>query len=462
MKKNDFMYACLSAGRGVGATAGGPPLARRARALFASHQLVGNFFHYRTAIKMLGLDYSDVFDSGRLDLDPRRWADFGPLNFHAGPPAGVLPAMKRAVTLRDISYYPPNIVPELKEAAAAAVFGRKCGPDFEVMATEGAQAAMAYALLTFVDPGDEVIITDPGYFFMEPAIIAAGGRARRVPLSRRGWRLDPDDLRRAVNARTRAVIICDPVNPFGTVQRRAELEAVIDIANKRDIVVINNATHGFHRLNPAARHYPMVSLRNKDLRNVLTLAGLSHGFGLAGLRVGFLGGRPELVSAVLAVKSSVTRINMSMPMQLAALTALKDRGYSRRCAALLRRNFRLLEEVIASQPRLRFMARPDYGFFACVDTSCIKASCQELTVALLKRRCAVYPGDGLGDTLPASYLRLNFSSPRPEHFRWLKEALPGAIAEAEAGIYRRQVTDFFLSVGTPRARRIVELIKDIK
>ncbi len=458
------MYSCLSAGRGAKkAERGGLPFSARAGQLFASHQLVGNFFHYRTAIKILGLDYSDVFDGGRLDLDPRKWADFGPLNFHAGPPAGVLPVLRRSVTQRDLTYYPPNIVPELRAAAASAVFGRECGRDFEIMATEGVQAALAYTVFTFVNPGDEVIITDPGYFFLEPPVIAAGGSVKRLRLSaEKGWRLDPAALERAVTKKTKAVIVCDPVNPFGTVQTKAELEAIIDIANRRNLIVINNATHGFHRLNPAARHYPMVSLRHKDLRRVVTMAGLSHGFGLAGLRIGFLGGSPELVSAVLAVKSAITRINMSMPMQLAALAALKDKAYSGRCAALLRANLGLLEDVVASEPRLRFMARPDYGFFACVDTSGIKASCQELTVALLKRRCAVYPGDGLGNTAPISYLRLNFSTPRREHFRWLREALPAAVKEAESGMYRAAVLDFFRSVATPRAREIVKLIKAIR
>jgi aspartate/methionine/tyrosine aminotransferase len=463
MKKDDFMYACLSSGRSASTGGGAPPFSARAKELFASHQLVGNFFHYRTAIKILGMDYSDVFDGGRLDLDPARWADFGPLNFHAGPPAGVLRVFRRSVTRRDLTYYPPNIVPELKTAAAETLFGRGCGKDFEVMATEGVQAAMAYAVLTFVNPGDEVIITDPGYFFLEPPVLAAGGSVRRVPLSpERGWRLDPAALEKALTKKTRAVIICDPLNPFGTVQTKVELEAIIDIANKRNLLIINNTTHGFHRLNPDARHYPMSALRHKDLRNVLTMAGLSHGFGLAGLRIGFLGGKPELVSAVLAVKSAITRINMNMPIQAAALAALRDRAYPGRCAGLLKRNWRLLEDVVSSEPRMRFMARPDYGFFACVDTSGIRASCQELTVALLKRRCAVYPGDGLGETAPVSYLRLNFSTPRLEHFHWLKEALPGAVKEAETGVYRGAVLDFFRSVGTPSAGRVIKLINAIR
>jgi aspartate/methionine/tyrosine aminotransferase len=182
---------------------------------------------------------------------------------------------------------------------------------------------------------------------------------------------------------------------------------------------------------------------------------LSHGFGLAGLRIGFLGGRPELVAAILATKSALTRINMNVPMQYAALAALKDKTYIRRAGALLKKNYRTLREIIAGVPRLRFVVEPEYGFFACIDTSGIKATCQELTVALLKRKCAVYPSDGLGEVNPTTYLRLNFSTPHRKHFAWLKAALPEAIKEAESGMYREAVLDFFRSAGTDRAKRII-------
>jgi histidinol-phosphate/aromatic aminotransferase/cobyric acid decarboxylase-like protein len=145
MKKDTFMYSCMSTGRNK-AKSGQQDrrlFSGRVKSLFASHHLVGNFFHYRTAIKILGLGYDEVFEDGRLDLDPAKWADFGPLNFHFGPPKGVVSCLKKAVTLRNLTYYPPNIIPELKEAAAKTVFGRKCDAGFEIIATEGVQAAMA-------------------------------------------------------------------------------------------------------------------------------------------------------------------------------------------------------------------------------------------------------------------------------------------------------------------------------
>jgi aspartate/methionine/tyrosine aminotransferase len=128
---------------------------------------------------------------------------------------------------------------------------------------------------------------------------------------------------------------------------------------------------------------------------------------------------------------------------------------------MLKKNSRLLKEIVASVPCLRFVVEPQYGFFACIDTSAVKASCQELTVALLKRKCAVYPSDGLGNTDPISYLRLNFSTPRREHFMWLKKALPEAIKEAETGKYRPAVIEFFRSVGTERAKNVIRRIKAI-
>jgi len=90
-----------------------------------------------------------------------------------------------------------------------------------------------------------------------------------------------------------------------------------------------------------------------------------------------------------------------------------------------------------------------------LDTSRIKASCQELTIALFKRKCAVYPSDGLGDEKATSYLRINFSTPYKKHFKWLSEALPEAIKEAETGRYRKAVISFFKSVGAKGTEKII-------
>ncbi len=465
MDKDNFLYAWLSGSKDEGINPDGAIRrlnSRNTARLLTSHHLAGNFFHYRSAIKILGMDYEEVFKNGRLDLDSGKWADFAPLNFHIGPPKNVVNFLKKNTNSRNINFYPPNLIPSLKRIAAESIFAKDCGRSFNIIGVEGAQAGLAYSIMAFVNPQEEVIITDPGYFFLEPPVIMSGARIKRILLSKKNnYRIDIESLRSKITRRTKMIIVCDPINPFGTIQTKEELKEIINIANRNNIIVVNNITHCFHQLNPEIRHYPMSSLSGVDLRNVISVSGVSHGFGLAGLRVGFIAGNPGLLNSILAVKSALTRININVLMQYAALEALKDRNYLKNCEVILRGNLLLLKNIINETFPLKIIIEPDYGFFACIDTSKIKASAQELTVALFKRRCAIYPSDGLGDNSPTSYIRINFSSTHKKHFKWLREALPAAIKEAESGIYRTEVINFFKSVGSARAKKINKIISRI-
>ena len=438
------------------------PVAARIAALCGSHHLVGNFFHYRHALSILGYDYNEVFTDGRLHLEPQKWADFGPLNFHPGPPKKTAQEVRRSVSRENMTYYSPDLFLSLRNKVAVKMFHRKRGADFDVIGTEGAQAAMAYVIMTFINPGDEVIITDPGYFFFEPPVLVAGGKIKKFMLRKEnGYRIVPQELKRMITGKTKLIIVCDPINPFGTVQTKTELNELLDIAKQKNILLLNNITHAFHTINPRIRQYSISELSQRYPKNVFTVSGVSHGFGLAGVRIGFLGGAPELLRPVFLLKSALTRINMSSLAQRAVLSALDDARYRRQTDTLLRNNFARLRTIVNSHARLSFCIEPSHGYYAAIDTSKIKASAQELTVALLKRRCAVYPPDGLGEVSATSYIRVNFSSPHKKHFDWLRRSLPEAIQEAESGIYRRAVVRFFQSIGTSRALKIAETIQAI-
>ena len=126
--------------------------------------------------------------------------------------------------------YPPDCLPELKKLVAENKFGRSLGPDFEVMGVEGAQGGIGYTYLTFLDEGDEVIVTDPGYFHFVPAAETCGARIVPIELqASNGYRLQPHEVEAAVTERTKMIVVCDPINPFGTVQTRDELLAIADM-----------------------------------------------------------------------------------------------------------------------------------------------------------------------------------------------------------------------------------------
>ncbi len=433
---------------------GMPPISKRARAVLSDAQGFGNYMTYRDAYRILGWDPAEIYRDGTITLNREEWADLGWMANHVGPSPRVLDAVRGAVDAQHLGPYSPDLDAALRDTMAARLLGRARDEEFEVIGTEGAQAGVGYAALTCLDPGDEVIATDPGYFHFAPALRLAGARPRFVPLGEsNGYRLDPDEVRAALTPKTKALIVCDPVNPFGTVQRREELVALAELSAERRLVLISDTTHSAHRIDPEARHHSLARIA-ADVPGAIVLAssGLAHGYGLAGMRIGALGGPPELIRACLQVKIATVRLNTNRLAQVAAAAAFADEEWQRRGEEVIRRNLATLRKIVAP------VVSPQYGFSCAVDTSHVKASAQELTVALCKRRVAVYPGDGLGEVGATATIRINLSDPDPRALRRLAAAWDDAVAEAESRVYRDGVRDFFLATGTERGRRLAEMI----
>jgi aspartate/methionine/tyrosine aminotransferase len=431
-----------------------PAASARARALLEDPQGFGNYMTYRDAYRILGWDPSEVYRDGAIALDRAEWADLGWMANHIGPSPRALEAMRGAVDAEHVGPYSPDLDEGLRDLMATALLGRARDDGFDVIGTEGAQAGVGYAALACLDPGDEVIVTDPGYFHFVPALRLAGGVPIWVRLeAASGWRLDPGAVARAVTPRTKMIVVCDPINPFGTVQSRGELEALLRLSADTGIVILADTTHSAHRVDPGARHHPVADVqRAHPGATLLVSSGLAHGYGMAGARIGALGGDPALVRACLQVKIAAVRLNTNRIAQVGAAAALADEAWLRRGERAIRANL----------ARLRAIARPvidpAYGFSCVVDVSGSGASAQELTVALCARRVAVYPGDGLGDVGATTTLRLNLSDPDPAALDRLAGAWDDAVAEAASGAYREAVRDLFLSYGTARGRRIADAV----
>ena len=433
-----------------------PAASARARALLEDPQGFGNYMTYRDAYRILGWDPADVYRDGAIALDRSEWADLGWMANHIGPSPHALDAMRDAVDEEHVGPYSPDLDEPLRDLMATALLGRARDDGFDVIGTEGAQAGVGYAALACLDPGDEVIVTDPGYFHFVPALRLAGGVPVWVRLSaRNGWRLDPAEVAAALTPRTKMIVVCDPINPFGTVQRRDELAALLELSAERGIVILADTTHSAHRVDPTAEHHPIAAVAAEHPgATLLVSSGLAHGYGMAGARIGALGGDPALVRACLQVKIAAVRLNTNRIAQVGAAAALRDTAWVRRGEEVIRRNLATLRTIATP------VIDPAYGFSCVVDVSDSGASAQEITVSLCARHVAVYPGDGLGDVGATTTLRLNMSDPDPGALERLRAALPDAIAEAATGVYRTAVRNLFLSYGTERGRRIAGRLSD--
>lgn len=432
----------------------------RAQALEASHHAMWNYMTYRDAIEIVGLDPAELYPQGTTRLDPEEWADLGWLACFCGPPASALEAMRDAVSVETVNQYTPDLLDPLRDAAAAAIGLRRDG-EVEVMGVEGAQAGVTLALLAAVDPGDEVILGDPGYFHLPAAVIAAGASPVVVPIGpKSGYRLDPDAVGAAVTPRTRAICVVDPLNPFGTVHTAEELEAMAELAERHGLLLIHDVTHAAVVIDRGPAHHTFPGL---DLGvRVLTTFSMSHCWGMAGARIGFLAGAPGLIRRCLRLKAAITRLNTSLVAQHGALAALRDPGYLELAGTVVRRNLEHLEDTLVAEPRVTLAVRPARGIACAVDVSGSGASAQEIVVALFARRVVVYPGDGLGGVGATSTVRLNLSRPDPWAMEHLREGLSEALDEAASGRWSEPVAALLEGKGTERARGIAERIRSAR
>ena len=203
-------------------------------------------------------------------------------------PLRIKQAAVEALLERGMTHYTAATgIVALREAIAADASRRKGIPAGaeRVVVTPGAKPIMFYAMLALVEAGDEVIYPDPGFPIYESMIRFVGARAVPVPLrEERDFRVDVDELASLVTDKTRMIVINSPHNPTGSVLTAADLEAIAELARRRDLVVL--ADEIYSRLQYDGEHCSIGSLPGMDDRTI-TLDGFSKTFAMTGWRLGY-------------------------------------------------------------------------------------------------------------------------------------------------------------------------------
>ena len=178
-------------------------------------------------------------------------------------------------------------IPALREAIAAKARrfnGLDPDPLSEVTVTCGGAEAMACALLSLVDPGDEVIVLEPFFETYVPDLLLCGGVPVYVELREPHFRFDPDELRRAFTPRTRAIIVNTPHNPTGRVFDADELRLIAELCQEHDAVAVTDEIYEFMTYD-GRRHITLASLPGMWERTV-TVSGFSKTYSVPGWRLG--------------------------------------------------------------------------------------------------------------------------------------------------------------------------------
>ena len=252
-----------------------------------------------------------------------------------GPSPRAAAAAKRACAEGHI--YPEGSAPLLRKALAA----RLGVPPSCVIAASGSDEIINLLCQAFLSPGDEAVVSQYGFIRFKQCAMAAGARAVEVPM--RGWTQDAAAMAKAVSARTKIVFLANPNNPTGTYSTRAEVEALLRSVPRGVLVVLDEAYHEYAR---PREDYPDAAREFLPSHpNLFVLRTFSKAYGLAGLRVGYGAGSPEVVGWLDRIRLP---FNVSAPAQRAAVEALKDAAFVRRSVSLVEREKAVLARDLRS------------------------------------------------------------------------------------------------------------------
>ena len=221
--------------------------------------------------------------------------------------------------------YPPGLgIPELRSAIAEHQrhwYGLTYDPADEVLVTAGATEAIAATLLAICEPGDEVVMFEPYYDSYAACVGMAGATRRVVTLRTPDYSFDPDEIRRAITPRTKAILLNSPHNPTGKVFDRAELELVANLCIEHDVLAITDEVYE-HLTYDGAEHIPLATLPGMRDRTVM-ISSAGKTFSYTGWKIGWVCASSELVAAVRTAKQFLTYAS-GTPFQHAIATGLTN------------------------------------------------------------------------------------------------------------------------------------------
>ncbi|MCS7131822.1 MAG: aminotransferase class I/II-fold pyridoxal phosphate-dependent enzyme, partial [Hadesarchaea archaeon] len=158
-------------------------------------------------------------------------------------PEHIREAAKRALDEGKTHYSPNAGILELRQAIAERYsneYGLDYDPEEEIMVVVGCTEAIFCALAAFLEPGDEVLVPDPGYITYAPAVRIAGGRPVSVRVSEPDFWMRPEEVERAITERTKMVMLNYPNNPTGAVMPKQPLREILDITSEHDLLIISD------------------------------------------------------------------------------------------------------------------------------------------------------------------------------------------------------------------------------
>jgi len=362
---------------------------------------------------------SDAFRYAHAHHDEIAWLSQN--TNHLVPPEIVRTAVEKALRERRYEGYPlATGDPELIETIAKDF----ALPGSNPFLTGGGTEALYMTTRALLAPGDEVIASDPSYLIIHRFVDLCGAKTKNLDIYQPPYRLTSDRVREAVGPKTKMILLIDPLNPLGSGYPREEVRAIAEIAHDHHVTLLNDVTYrdfsDGHAL--AAQFAP---------EETVTVWSVSKNCGLAGLRLGGLIARPELLSKIARFNTNDLGVNVLA--QAAALAALKSKSqWIGEVVRQTRANGARIRDVVATVPGAMLPVYPSRANMMVIDIASTGATPDAVQDQMLRRHGVfVRAGNYLSPTHGGRFVRLSFSNP-PSDIERFATAFPATLQELAA------------------------------
>lgn len=343
------------------------------------------------------------------------------------PPEKAMEATRRAIgTPEANSWLPFTGRDDLKEAVAGLI-ERRGGPRYdgprEIVITSGEGDAMLDALFCLTDPGDEVVLTDPTYAGMINRVRLAGAEPQLIPLTVQDgeWRLDPDELARAMTDRTRVVFINNASFPSGWAASDAELEAIADLCRTRDLWLLYWGGYEATLFDGRTTRHP-ASMEGMRDRTVI-VGSPTLDMRMIGWRIGWIVAPGDLAADVSRVQiyNGLVPSGFNQIGTRAAIELGDDHVH-----AATQEYQRRRDETMRQLQGLPAVSSSG-GWSLLLDCGALEIEPADLSQRLLGQRVAATPMSGWGGPVAGRHLRFVYSREPVERLALLGERLRAAL-----------------------------------
>ena len=325
-------------------------------------------------------------------------------------PTFIRDAAKKALDEGFTRYPPAKGFADLRRAIARKVKvenGIDADPDREVYVAVGAMQVIFNTCLHLLNPGDEVIVIDPGYDYYSQIRLFGGVPVPVAAHESNRFKVDPADIRAAITEKTKLMIINSPSNPTGAIFDEEILRSIADMAREHDIWVLSDEPYE-HILFDGHRHVSIGSFDGMAERTISAFT-LSKSYAMTGWRVGY----------TIAPKAVIDEMEKLMEHMVSGVTAVAQRA----ALAAISAPQDCVREMVATYARRRHLVHeglnaidgitclnPEATFYAFPNISSTGHSSWDLAKYLVKEhKVAVVPGSIFGQA-GEGYVRLSFAA----------------------------------------------------